>query len=57
VRGGARYVSTVDAARRTVINQEFLKLCLLIDQAKSDHIDMDVWNELSETPTFQVHGR
>jgi hypothetical protein len=56
-RAGSKYVSTVDAARRTLINQEFLRLCMLIDEAKNDDIDMHVWNELSASPTFQVRGR
>jgi hypothetical protein len=57
LQGHMRYFSTVDAARRVLINQEFLRLCILINQAQDDHLDMGVWNALSETRTFQVHGQ
>jgi hypothetical protein len=53
----SKYAAVVDVTRRAIIGDQFLRLCLLIEGADSETLDVPTLNHLSYVGRFDVRVR
>jgi hypothetical protein len=53
----AKYRAVVDCTRRSIVTEQFLRLCLLIEGGFNGSLDLDLLNRLSYIREFEIHAR